>query len=178
MSRIGRLPVPLPPKVKASINGATVHVEGPKGKVQKSFSTLVSIKMENNAVIVSPLAETRLANAMHGTARSIIAGMVKGVVEGYTKNLEINGTGFKANLNGRILNLALGYSHPIDYPVPEGITVSVDNNTKIKVEGVDKHLVGQVAADLKHFYPVEPYKGKGVRIVGEHVRRKEGKKAG
>lgn len=178
MSRIGKLPVVLPSKVKATIDNRTVKIEGPKGRIEKTFSDHVTFEMGDAAVLVRPVGRSRQANAMFGTARSILAGMVKGVVDGYSKNLEINGVGFRATLQGSTLDLALGYSHPIKYPIPEGIKITVDGNTKIKVEGVDKHMVGQVAADIKHFYPVEPYKGKGVRIEGEHVRRKEGKKAG
>ena len=120
--------------------------------------------------------KSRLGKAMHGTVRAILQNMVTGVVEGYSKSLEIHGVGFRAALKGKILNLSLGYSHEINYEVAEGVTVTITENTKLKVEGVDKHMVGQVTADIKSYYPVEPYKGKGVRIVGEYVRRKEGKK--
>lgn len=179
MSRIGKLPIPIPAKVKVSTTDLTVDVEGPRGRLSKSFAGPVTIAVEDGAVIVRPAAETRIARAMHGTVRSIVAGMVKGVVDGYSENLEIQGTGFKATLQGNQLTLALGYSHPIHYSVPEGITVTVaDGGTKLKVEGVDKQMVGQVTADIFKYYPVEPYKGKGVRIAGRHVRRKEGKKAG
>ena len=178
MSRIGKLPVTLPEKVKASVEQSTVAIEGPKGRLQKTFSNAVTIRVEENSVLVEPVNNDRFARAMHGTARSIIAGMVQGVMEGYHKNLEINGVGFRADLQGKTLNLALGYSHPIHYAVPDGVKITIDGQTKVKVEGVDKQLVGQVAADIKSYYPVEPYKGKGVRIEGEYVRRKEGKKAG
>lgn len=157
------------------MNGREVTVDGPKGKLTKSLSA-VEIKVEDNVVRVSPANSSRHSRAMYGTARSIIDNMVKGVVEPYKKELQIEGVGFKANLQGNILDLALGYSHEIKYQIPEGITVKVDGGTKISVEGPDKHMVGQVAADIKSYYPVEPYKGKGVRIVGEFVRRKEGKK--
>lgn len=176
MSRTGKLPVVLPEKVKASVDGNTVTIEGPKGKLAKRFDACVSLAVEDNAVKVAPAANSRLARAMHGTARSIINGMVKGVVEGYSKNLEISGVGYRANLQGKVLDLSLGQSHEIKYPIPEGITVTVAENTKVKVEGIDKQLVGQVAADIYHCSPMEPYKGKGVRIVGQYVRRKEGKK--
>jgi large subunit ribosomal protein L6 len=176
MSRIGKLPVAVPDKVKVTVNGAEVAVEGPKGKLSKTFDSAVSIKVEDGNVVVAPKNETRHANAMYGTARSIINGMVAGVQQPYSKKLEIEGVGFKATLKGQDLDLALGYSHPILYKIPAGITVTVDGGTKLTVEGCDKHMVGQVAADIKGFKPVEPYKGKGVRIVGEYVRRKEGKK--
>ncbi len=180
MSRIGKLPVTIPDKVKVSVQGNTVTIEGPKGKVQKTFDSTVSINAEAKSVVVKPVTDSRLAKANYGTARAVINNMVFGVVNGYTKDLEIQGVGFKANLKGTVLDLALGYSHPINYPIPAGIKVTVGENAQknpiIKVEGPDKALVGQVAADIRHFYPVEPYKGKGVRISGQYVRRKEGKK--
>lgn len=175
MSRIGKLPVALPDKVKVSIENSTVKVEGPKGKLSKTFAPVVSFAVDGNKVRVQPLAQTRFARAMYGTARSIVAGMVKGVSVGYSKDLEIQGVGFKAILKGDVLDLALGYSHPIQYKIPAGITLTVADNTKIKVEGADKQKVGAVAAEIRAYYPPEPYKGKGVRLVGERVRRKEGK---
>ncbi|MFY9923334.1 MAG: 50S ribosomal protein L6 [Opitutaceae bacterium] len=175
MSRIGKQPVLIPDKVKVDIKDTTVHVEGPKGKVHKTFAPVVTIKVADKKVIVAPIGETRFANAMYGTARSIIAGMVKGVTVGFSKDLEIQGVGFKANLKGKQLDLALGYSHPILMNIPEGIKITVVEGTKVKVEGCDKQLVGAVTAEIRSYYPPEPYKGKGVRIVGERVRRKEGK---
>ncbi len=175
MSRIGKQPVPIPDKVKVVITNTTVLVEGPKGKVTKTFAPVVTIEIVDKKVLVKPVGETRFANAMYGTARSIIAGMVKGVTEGYTKELEIHGVGFKANLKGKQLDLALGYSHPIFMDVPDGIKITVTEGTRLKVEGCDKQLVGAVTAEIRSYYPPEPYKGKGVRIVGERVRRKEGK---
>jgi large subunit ribosomal protein L6 len=175
MSRIGRLPVSIPAKVKVEVKDTTVNVEGPKGKLSKTFDPIVGITVDNGKVHVEPRGEGRFAKSMHGTARSVIAGMVKGVTEGYIKELEIQGVGFKANLKGSMLDLALGYSHPINYPIPAGIKVTVTDNTKVKIEGADKQVVGAVTAEIRGFYPPEPYKGKGVRIVGERVRRKEGK---
>ncbi len=175
MSRIGKLPVTIPAKVKVAVNDGTVLVEGPKGKVQRSFDSVVKIEVVDGKVVVTPLEETRFANAMHGTARSIINGMVEGVVAGFVKELEIQGVGFKAAVVGKVVDLALGYSHPIKYDIPEGIKVTVADQTKVKIEGCDKQLVGKVATEIRAFYPPEPYKGKGVRIVGERVRRKEGK---
>lgn len=176
MSRIGKQPVPIPDKVKVDVKGHTVSVEGPKGKVSKTFAPVVSISVANNIVTVAPTEDdSRFAKAMYGTVRSIIAGMVKGASEGYSKDLEIQGVGFKANLKGKVLDLALGYSHPILMDIPEGIKVTVTDQTKVKVEGADKQLVGAVTAEIRSYYPPEPYKGKGVRIVGERVRRKEGK---
>ena len=176
MSRIGKQPVIIPDKVKVTINGDTVLVEGPKGKVSKLFAPVVKVTVADQKVTVSPTEDqSRFAKAMYGTVRSVIAGMVKGVSEGYVKELEIQGVGFKANLKGSTLDLALGYSHPILMEIPAGIKVTVTDQTKLKVEGADKQLVGAVTAEIRSYYPPEPYKGKGVRIVGERVRRKEGK---
>jgi len=176
MSRIGKQPISIPDKVKVDIKGHTVSVEGPKGKVTKTFAPVVSITIADKNVIVAPNADTsRFAQAMYGTVRSVIAGMVKGASEGYIKELEIQGVGFKANLKGSVLDLALGYSHPILMDIPAGIKLTVTDQTKLKVEGADKQLVGAVTAEIRSYYPPEPYKGKGVRIVGERVRRKEGK---
>jgi len=175
MSRIGKQPVSIPDKVKVSINGDTVLVEGPKGKVQKTFAPVVKVTIADKKVTFAPTEETRFAKAMYGTVRSVVAGMVKGVTDGYLKELEIQGVGFKANLKGAQLDLALGYSHPIVMSIPDGIKVTVTDQTKLKVEGADKQLVGAVTAEIRSYYPPEPYKGKGVRIVGERVRRKEGK---
>lgn len=179
MSRVGKLPISVPSGVKVAVDAGKVSVEGPKGKIAKSFRPEdVSITVEDNSITVNPAGAGRHAQAMQGTARSIIAAMVEGVEKGFEKKLEIHGVGFRAQLKGKVLNLALGYSHDIDMPIPEGITITVDNNTNITVSGYDKHMVGQVAATIYQYSPVEPYKGKGVRIVGQYVRRKEGKKAG
>ncbi|MDR0353283.1 MAG: 50S ribosomal protein L6 [Opitutaceae bacterium] len=175
MSRIGKIPVTIPAKVKIDINGNTVHVEGPKGTVSKSFAPAVTIKKDGDKIVFAPAEDTRFSRAMFGTARSVVSGMVKGVTEGFSKELEIQGVGFKAALKGRQLDLALGYSHPILFDIPEGITITVTDQTKLKVEGCDKQLVGAVTANIRAYYPPEPYKGKGVRVVGERVRRKEGK---
>ena len=175
MSRIGKQPVLIPDKVKVTVHGESVTVEGPKGKVEKTFASAVKVTVADKKVTFAPTDDSRFAKAMYGTARSVVAGMVKGVTEGYTKDLEIQGVGFKANLKGKVLDLALGYSHPIVMDIPEGIKVTVVEGTKVKVEGADKQLVGAVTAEIRGYYPPEPYKGKGVRIVGERVRRKEGK---
>ncbi|HUJ43183.1 MAG TPA: 50S ribosomal protein L6 [Opitutaceae bacterium] len=176
MSRIGKQPVLIPAQVKIDVQDHSISVEGPKGKVSKSFAEVVKLsRNEKNQIIVTPLEESRFAKAMYGTARSIINGMVKGVTVGYSKDLEIQGVGFKAALKGRQLDLTLGHSHPVLFDIPEGIKVTVTDNTKLKVEGADKQLVGAVTAEIRSIYPPEPYKGKGVRLVGERVRRKEGK---
>ena len=176
MSRIGKLPVAIPDKVEAKVEGTKVFVKGPKGSVTKEFANVVSITLADNSITVAPKDSSRFANAMYGTTRSIINGMVTGVSQGFVKELEIQGVGFRADLQGKILDLALGKSHDIKEPVPDGVTVTIEQGTNIKIEGPDKQVVGQLAANIKSHYPVEPYKGKGVRIKGEYVRRKEGKK--
>lgn len=179
MSRIGKLPVVIPDKVTVTVDNGAVSVAGPKGQLTKTFSPVdVAIAVEGNQVIVKPANDGRLAKAMYGTARSIINGMVEGVTKGFTKQLLISGTGFRAAVQGKVLNLNLGYSHDIKQAIPEGVNVVVADNTKVEVTGYDKQAVGQFAAQVKKYYPVEPYKAKGVTIVGEYVRRKEGKKAG
>lgn len=175
MSRIGKQPISIPAQTTVEVSGQTVTVEGPKGRLSKTFNSAASVSVEDGIITVAPADSTRFANAMYGTARSIIAGMVIGVNEGFSEDLEIQGVGFKAVLKGSTLDLALGYSHPILYPVPDGIKVTVTDQTKVKVEGIDKQMVGEVAANIRSYYPAEPYKGKGVRYAGERVRRKEGK---
>jgi large subunit ribosomal protein L6 len=180
MSRVGKLPVVIPEGVEVSISDACkISVKGPKGGLERSFNgKVVCLTKEDDSVVVSPIGKSREAKAMYGTARSLINGMVEGVTKGFEKNLTITGVGFKAVVQGSFIDLALGYSHPIKHPIPAGLTVTVQDNTKIKVQGYDKQVVGEFAARVKKFYPAEPYKGKGVAIDGEFVRRKEGKKAG
>ncbi len=178
MSRIGKVPIPIPDKVSVQAEDLKVSVKGPKGALEKNFKGPIEITVDDGTVNVKPTDNSRSARAMHGTARSIIAGMVQGVAEGFSKKLELVGVGFRAVLTGKILDMNLGYSHPIKYQIPDGIVITVKENTLINVEGPDKQLVGEVAASIKSFYPVEPYKGKGVRIIGQFVRRKEGKKTG
>ncbi|MGZ5567514.1 MAG: 50S ribosomal protein L6 [Limisphaerales bacterium] len=175
MSRIGKMPVAVPPKVKVEIKGQKVFVEGPKGKLDFDLPKRTSVKVDNGNIIVARDGEDAEAKALHGLSRSILNNMVKGVSEGFVKKLEIQGVGFKAAVQGKVVNMALGYSHPINYPIPDQITVKVEENTKLTIEGPNKQLVGQVAAELRSYYPPEPYKGKGVRYSDEHVVRKEGK---
>jgi large subunit ribosomal protein L6 len=175
MSRIGKMPVAVPPKVKVEINGQKVSVEGPKGKLDFELPARTSARMDGANLLVSRQGEDAKAKALHGLSRAIVNNMVKGVSDGFVKKLEIQGVGFKAAVQGNKVNLALGYSHPINYPIPDQIKVTVEENTKVTIEGPSKQLVGQVAAEIRGFYPPEPYKGKGVRYVGEQVRRKEGK---
>ena len=175
MSRIGKQPVPIPPKVKVEVKERKVHVEGPKGKLKFDLPRRTSAKVENGQVLVSRDGDESEAKAVHGLSRAILQNMVQGVSEGFVKKLEIHGVGFKAAVQGKIINLSLGYSHPINYEIPEQIKVTVEENTKLTIEGPDKQVVGQVASDIRRFYPPEPYKGKGVRYAGEQVKRKEGK---
>jgi large subunit ribosomal protein L6 len=169
------MPVAVPPKVKVEIKGQRIFVEGPKGKLDFELPARTSARLEGANVVVSRQGEDAQAKALHGLSRAILNNMVKGVNEGFVKKLEIQGVGFKAAVQGNKVNLALGYSHPINYPIPDQIKVTVEENTKLTIEGPSKQMVGQVAAEIRGFYPPEPYKGKGVRYAGEQVRRKEGK---
>jgi len=176
MSRIGNKPVEIPDKVKVNIdNDGAVLVEGPKGKLSWKLPRDISGKLDNNKVTLARSAETRSVRALHGLSRALVHNMVQGVSEGFIKQLEIEGVGFKAAVQGSNLNLSLGFSHPILFPIPKEIKITVTDNTKLTIQGIDKKLVGQVAADVRRFYPPEPYKGKGVRYAGEQIRRKEGK---
>ena len=175
MSRIGKQPVVIPPKVKVDVKGQTVFVEGPKGKLDFELPRRTSARIADGKVVVSRDGEDAQAKALHGLSRSILNNMVKGVSEGFVKKLEIQGVGFKAAVQGKNVNLALGYSHPINYPIPDQIKVTVEENTKLTIEGPDKQVVGQVASEIRSYYPPEPYKGKGVRYSDEKVIRKEGK---
>jgi large subunit ribosomal protein L6 len=176
MSRIGNKAVEIPDKVKVNIaNDGAVSVEGPKGKLSWKLPRDISGKIHNNKVTLARSAETRSARALHGLSRALVHNMVQGVSQGFTKQLEIEGVGFKAAVQGSNLNLSLGFSHPILFPIPKDIKITVTENTKLTVQGIDKKMVGQVAADIRRFYPPEPYKGKGVRYAGEQIRRKEGK---
>jgi large subunit ribosomal protein L6 len=176
MSRIGNKAVEIPDKVKVNVDEeGAVSVEGPKGKLEWKLPRHIRASVENSRVSLVREAESRSVKALHGLSRSLVHNMVQGVSEGFTKQLEIEGVGFKAAVQGSTLNLSLGFSHPVPFSIPKNIKITVTDNTKIKVEGVDKKLVGQVAADIRRFYPPEPYKGKGVRYAGEQIRRKEGK---
>lgn len=177
MSRIGKLPVVIPSEVNISFESNIVNVKGPKGELSQKISPLISIDIAENTLSVSQTEQSREAKAIFGTTRSIIANMVQGVTKNFSKDLLIEGVGFRATVKGKVIDLELGYSHPIEHPIPNDVTVTVSDNVKIHVEGPDKQKVGQLAAEIKSYYPVEPYKGKGVRVVGEYVRRKEGKKS-
>jgi large subunit ribosomal protein L6 len=176
MSRIGNKAVEIPDKVKVNVDQeGAVSVEGPKGKLQWSLPRQIRASVQDNRVSVVREAESRSVKALHGLSRSLVHNMVQGVSEGFTKQLEIEGVGFKAAVQGSTLNLSLGFSHPVTFSIPKDIKITVADNTKITIQGVDKQLVGQVAADIRGFYPPEPYKGKGVRYAGEQIRRKVGK---
>ena len=176
MSRIGNKEIEIPDKVKVNIDDAgAVSVEGPKGKLNWRLPRDIKASVKDNRVSLVREAETRSVKALHGLSRSLVHNMVEGVSKGFSKQLEIEGVGFKAAVQGAILNLSLGFSHPIRFQIPKDIKITVADATKINIEGVDKKLVGQVAADIRRFYPPEPYKGKGVRYAGEQIRRKEGK---
>jgi large subunit ribosomal protein L6 len=176
MSRIGNKAVEIPAKVKVNIdNGGNVAVEGPKGKLNWTLPKGIKASVAENEVSLVRSAETRSVKALHGLSRALINNMVVGVSTGFTRSLEIEGVGFKAAVQGSNLNLSLGFSHPVLFQIPKEIKITVSENTKIAIEGIDKKLVGQVAADIRAYYPPEPYKGKGVRYAGEQVRRKEGK---
>jgi large subunit ribosomal protein L6 len=179
MSRVGVKPISLPEKVTVKNDGGVVTVEGPKGKLSFNLPAGIELSNQDNKLTVTRNSETsRQLRALHGTARAIVNNMINGVSKGFVKDLEIQGVGFRAAVKGKDLDLSLGRSHPLLHPIPDGLTVTVTDNTKIKVEGIDKQMVGQFAAEVRGYYPPEPYKGKGVRYVGEHVRRKEGKSVG
>jgi large subunit ribosomal protein L6 len=175
MSRIGKQPIAIPPKVKVEIKGQKVSVEGPKGKLDWELPRRTSLKVDNGNIVVSRAGDDAEAKALHGLSRALVNNMVRGVTEGFIKKLEIQGVGFKAAVAGSNVNMTLGFSHPIVYAIPAQIKVTVEENTKITIEGPDRQVVGQVASELRSFYPPEPYKGKGVRYSDERVIRKEGK---
>ena len=175
MSRVGSKTIEVPDKVKVAIADNHVLVEGPKGKLEMDMPSRTTVSQEENVLSVARDGDDREARAMHGLGRSLLNNMVVGVSEGFVKKLEINGVGFKAAVSGNTVTMNLGYSHPIKYDLPNQVTVSVDKDTNVTIEGPDKQKVGLVAAELRGFYPVEPYKGKGVKYADEYIRRKEGK---
>jgi len=177
MSRIGQKPIELPDKVKISVNGPLVNIEGPRGKLKHTLPAGIKARLDGKTLLVEKEVESRQHKALHGLSRALLANYVQGANEGFQKKLEIQGVGFKAALQGKALNLNLGFSHPVVYNVPDDIKVTVTDNTNILIEGADKQKVGAVAADIRAYYPPEPYKGKGVRYAGEQIIRKEGKTA-
>ncbi len=176
MSRIGNKAVTIPTGVTANVEGQTIKVKGPKGAMQHTLHDDVVIKMDKGAIKLDPRNETKRARSMWGTSRTLVANLVSGVTKGFEERLEITGVGFRAAVQGKQLNLQLGFSHDVNYPIPEGIAIATPKPTEIVVTGIDKQKVGHVAAEIRGFRPPEPYKGKGVKYAGEYIFRKEGKK--
>ncbi|OKH17196.1 50S ribosomal protein L6 [[Limnothrix rosea] IAM M-220] len=176
MSRIGKKPVPIPDKVTVSVDGLTISVKGPKGTLERTLPEKVKVVKEDNSILISPVDSSRPARERHGLCRTLVANMVEGVSNGYSKNLEIIGVGYRAQVKGNTLTLNVGYSKPVEMVMPEGITVAMgEKNTQVIISGIDKEVVGNTAAKVRAVRPPEPYKGKGIRYQGEHVRRKAGK---
>lgn len=176
MSRIGRLPVTIPAGVQVNVQGSNVHVKGPKGELKRVFSPLIDIALENNQVILKRNSDRPEERALHGTTRAVIANMIQGVSAGFVTALEVEGVGYRAEMDGKTLVLNVGYSHPVRVEPPAGISFEVDQKTRqIKVLGFDRELVGQTAAEIRRVRPPEPYHGKGIRYAGEKIRRKAGK---
>jgi large subunit ribosomal protein L6 len=177
MSRIGRMQIPIPQGVKVHVADGVVRVEGPKGKLSRTHVPQVRVTVEGATVVVNRVDDSREAKSAHGLSRRLVANMVEGVSKGFTRGLEINGVGYRADARGNVLFMTLGYSHPIAYQLPAGITAKVDKQTIVTLEGADRELLGQVAAQVRQLRPPEPYKGKGVKYAGETIRRKAGKAA-
>lgn len=175
MSRIGKRPIPIPSKVTVTVEGQSVNVKGPKGELSRILPPEVVIEHEGDTLVVSRRDESRAARERHGLCRTLIANMVEGVSQGFQKRLEIQGVGYRAQVQGKTLNLSLGFSHPVRFEPPAGIDFVVENNTNVTISGIDKEIVGNIAASIRATRPPEPYKGKGVRYAGEQVRRKAGK---
>jgi large subunit ribosomal protein L6 len=176
MSRIGKKPVPVPAGVTVNLSGQNLSVKGPKGEIKFALVEHVLAKLEDGKLSIDPKDQSRLARSCWGMSRTMVANMIRGVTTGYSKSLEINGVGYRAAVQGKTLQLNLGYSHDVSYPIPEGITIQTPKPTEIVVSGIDKQRVGQVAAEIREFRGPEPYKGKGVKYAGERIFRKEGKK--
>jgi large subunit ribosomal protein L6 len=176
MSRVGKKPIPTPSGVTVQLSGQSVSVKGPKGQLTFTTPDEVRVRQEGGELLVSPVREDQRSRAMWGMVRAILANNIQGVTQGFEKTLELSGVGYRATMQGKNLQMLLGYSHEIIYSPPEGITIAVTKPTEIKVSGIDAQAVGQAAAEIRSYRPPEPYKGKGVRLQGEYVRRKEGKK--
>jgi len=176
MSRIGKKPVAMPAGVTATIDGGQLSVKGPKGTLTMPLADLISYEVQDGAISVQPANDTKQARSFWGMQRTLVQNLITGVTEGFTKTLEITGVGYRANAQGKNLKLQLGYSHDVDYPVPEGITIATPDQTTINISGIDKQKVGQVAAEIRRWRKPEPYKGKGIKYRGEYIFRKEGKK--
>jgi large subunit ribosomal protein L6 len=178
MSRIGNASIAIPSGVEVKLSGASISVKGPKGEMSGSIPTIIKAELEDGVLKFARPDDSRESRAIHGLTRALANNMVTGVTEGFSKNLDIQGVGYRADMKGNKLALLLGFSHPVEVEVPKGLNVSVDGTTTVKIEGSDKQLVGQFAADIRSLRPPEPYKGKGIRYEGEHVRRKVGKAGG
>jgi large subunit ribosomal protein L6 len=178
MSRVGKKPIEIPAGIKVSVNGKTVNVEGPKGKLSHTIHEILDVTKEGSTLQITRPDDQKFTRAIHGTTRALVANLFQGVSEGYKKTLEIVGVGYRVEQKGKDLNLVLGYSHPVVYKAPEGVSLKADGLLKIVIEGIDKQKVGQAAAEIRKYRRPEPYKGKGIRYEGESVRRKQGKKTG
>lgn len=175
MSRIGKKPIIIPKDVKVEVKDGQVLVEGPKGKLSRVLSERISLEFKENQIFVKRNTDTKLDRSLHGLCRALILNMIKGVTEGYVKELEIQGVGFKAQVAGNNLTMELGFSHPVNFSVPEGIKIETPKATQILIRGIDKEKVGEIASEIRKVYPPEPYKGKGVRYAGEYIKKKVGK---
>ncbi|MFH0762461.1 MAG: 50S ribosomal protein L6 [Candidatus Omnitrophota bacterium] len=175
MSRIGKKPIVIPQGVKVEAREGLVFVEGPKGKLSRNLSDRIKLEIKDGQVILNRSSDTKIDKSLHGLFRALIANMVKGVSEGYSKGLEIVGVGFKAQARGEVLNMQLGYSHPVNFPIPQGIKVETPKPNQIVVSGIDKEKVGGTAMEIRMVFPPEPYKGKGIRFAGEYIKKKVGK---
>ena len=176
MSRVGLKEINIPDNVKVSLQDAKIIAEGPLGKLESGIHSTIEVKIDGNIIKVSPKNEDKETRSFWGLQRNLVNNIIIGVSDGFTKKLEMNGVGYRANLKGKTLELALGYSHPINYEIPEGINLTVDKQNNIEIKGADKQLVGQIAAEIRNFRGPEPYKGKGIKYADEYINRKEGKK--
>jgi large subunit ribosomal protein L6 len=175
MSRIGKKIIVIPKDVKIEVKDGVVYIEGPKGKLVRKLADRISVEIKDGTLLVKRVADTKMDKSLHGLFRALIVNMIVGVTQGYLKELEIQGVGFKVAVVGNKLNLALGFSHPVNYMIPAGIKIEALKPTQLVIKGIDKELIGEVATEIRAFYPPEPYKGKGIRFVGEHVKKKIGK---
>ncbi|MDD5431925.1 MAG: 50S ribosomal protein L6 [Candidatus Omnitrophica bacterium] len=175
MSRIGKKPIVVPKEIKVEIKDKEIFIEGPKGKISRTIHPRITIESKDGQLLVKRASDIKTDKSLHGLYRALIVNMIKGAMEGYTKELEIIGVGFKAAVQGNKLNMALGYSHPVIMEIPAGIKIETPKPTQIVIRGIDKELVGEISTEIRAFYPPEPYKGKGIRFVGEHVKKKIGK---
>lgn len=175
MSRIGKKPIAIPANVKVEAGDNRIHIEGPKGKLQLIISGRIGIEIKDNKITLSRATDIKTDKSLHGLYRALIVNMIKGVTDGYEKQLEIIGVGYKAQIQGKVLNMQLGYSHPVNIPIPEGLTIETPKPTVITIKGINKELVGKTASEIRMVCPPEPYKGKGIRYLGEYIKKKVGK---